>query len=102
MRLGRSRKAVVVAEGEAATAVAGDEEDTAEVVAGIVAAVAVDRVEAAGAIVSQRSFRIRKAATCSHVLLSCEAVTETEIEDASQQTGRIQILKSSQGALPPG
>ena len=55
MRLGRSRKAVVVAEGEAATAVAADEEDTAEVVAGIVVAVAVDRVGAAGVIVSQRS-----------------------------------------------
>ena len=61
MRLGRSRKAVVVAEGEAATAVAGDEEDTAEVVAGIVAAVAVDRVEAAGEIVSRRSLAFAKA-----------------------------------------
>ena len=55
MRLGLNRKAVVVAEGEAATAVAEDEEGTAAVVVAIAVDAAVDRVGAAGVIVSQRS-----------------------------------------------
>ena len=86
MRLGRSRKAVVVAEGEAATAVAEDEEGTAAVVVAIAVDAAVDRVGAADAIVSQTRSGSEKAQLAR---IFCYFATKPDSRMRRSKLGRI-------------